>query len=525
MGIQMVMMSHALSEVLRGTLRMICALYLLAGCTPFKLSSYQECELDQDCLKSFEVCNASKLCQTQGALCRWSTRYDLPLTSVSDESGPVIGVLAEAKAFSVEGSQSSAYLGIHAGLAVVMEATQQTPAQLLICDPDPQQREEVLQTFRDHQVRVVIGAPELIDLEGNAAELGSAERGDEAYISLGLSPLNTGAATSGWLNLRPPITDLERAFESLSSTILDYLIDQEKAFNVILPVALTTLQPDYVQDLIWRMSPYMESIFRTLVVYYQPKLLVDDDIRTFLSTPRPLRLLISYAAPTQDELSALTTTAANQSISPSAQGPLMLYAAAWDVNHVATVPRGYWSDIIKMSVIYGQYQKLTSEDERPSEMKSAHSVQEDAFSVATQLGGGSPLGSAYFGLAYDAGVIAGLVSRVADEMSPRQALDRLISSVDPTRTPLYFSKRELAKVGSSVDSLFTDRPLSGMSGLIKDHQGQDTAELPLMFVCSKEAQTPLLFPIERLAMPEQSSDGISQRFRISEETLRRCERQ
>ena len=80
-------------------------------------------------------------------------------------------------------------------------------------------------------------------------------------------------------------------------------------------------------------------------------------------------------------------------------------------------------------------------------------------------------------------------------------------------------------IGASADELFTGRPLSGMSGLIKDHQGQDVAALPLMFVCSKEAQTPLIFPIERLAMPEQLSEGISQRFRISEETLRRCERQ
>ena len=499
---------------------------VVSSCTPFKISSYQECDDDQDCVQGFEVCNGSQLCQTQGALCQWSTSYEAPFTSTSDHTGLVIGVLADDETFSVEGSQSSAYLGIHTGLTVVSNAANLPSTALLICDSAPQYRETVLKTFREYQARVIIGSPELINLEGISND-GEVDPSEEAYISLGLNPASVDTSTRGWLNLRPPGEDLDRAFESVSTNILDYLVAQEKAFNVILPVAQVNPQPDYIQDLIWRMSPYMESIFRTLVVYYQPLLVIDKDIQDFLKTPRPLRLILSHEPLTQDKISEMTQVAAAQSISPSAQGPLFMYVASWDVNHIANIPQGYWNGVVKMSVIYGQYPSLNTTYMGSQEDIYFQKIEEGAISVATQLGGGNPLGTSYFGLAYDAGVIAGLVSLIAGESeSPRQVLDRLILSEADSESTVYLSEEMLAPL-IPVESLFTNKSLVGMSGRIKSQVNQEDAEaVSMFFVCSKDGQTPQLFPIERLnEMGDDLSDGITQKFRVPEETLIACERQ
>ena len=500
---------------------------MLMSCTLFKLSEYQECEVDGDCVQGFEICNDSYLCQTESALCYWSTGYQEPLTSTHTPEGAVLGVLSDKQHFSAEGAQSSAYLGLHSGLRVVNSALQTPATSLLVCNPEASKRDQALQVFRDHNVRVIIGTPRSEDINGTS--------GDEAYISIGLQPTQATSVESGWLNLAPHSEGLTRAFESISSTLLDHFVAQRMSFNLMNPVQQKEMQPDFIQDVIWRLSPYeteeeesTEPIWVTLLVYYKPTISIDQKMLEFLSSVRPLRAFVSYEALGRGQVNNLTTTTVEQNQAGNAQGPLWIYSAFWEVVEPLTSAQGYWSDVIQLGFTYGaEY----SETERPAtatrEAEILNDLQISSAEVANLFEAHNTQALPYFSFAYDAAVIASIVGLVSSsETSPREALKRVTES-SPTDEVIGLSSsgvsQALSLQGDTAVLNLSGRRLFGLTGVIKHRIEGDS--LPLNLACSRSGSDTLFTPVTSL-QPEDYrvlSVGITNRFEIDPTFLTRCE--
>lgn len=520
------------------------------SCTLLKLPDYEECSVDSDCAVGLEVCY-EHLCTAERSRCRWSPRYeDGLIMRYTPQGEPVIGVLADRERFSLSGDQRSAYLGLHTGLEAVTRLNQSSSATLLICDPSPGARNEALSAFREHGVNVVIGRPEASEettADQEDASMSDPLEGEMRYISIDLEPppsyeehpdesLKPLRSANNWLRLASSHVDLERAFESVSAQVLEHITETQQLFNVMITLPRAygideSIRPDYLGDLIWRLSPYRESPFRTLIVYQGSQLLIDDKLSDFLQNSRPLQLIVSPRSMFTSQAQALLTAAANLSVVPTS-GPLYALSMLWDVNARVFTHPTEWSDVIQLGLIYPPHDELIaqSDDFTSQEVERFELLQEESRALGTQLGGITTVGESYFSLAYDAGVIAALTtlqegeSQLFSELiaqEPKSDLE-LLGIRDYLTTDVIVGL--LVALSEGRPSILNGRTLNGLSGFIR-HYEYDEPSAPPLFVCSKGGLVPLTFPLESDDRVIDTTQGIRDLFRLPEGALRACDQQ
>lgn len=522
------------------------------SCTLLKLDEYRECSTDSDCMAYFQRCDQELFCVEEGALCKWSHRFDLSedIVPPASESRP-IGVLAPLNDLSNHGIMKSALLGLHSGLSTVSTITQETHPSILICDPSPSNRVQVLSAMREYGIKVIIGTPlqaldETMKVELNA--INDEIAGDEVYLSIGLDyrgrllTITNEFTGSRWINLAPSFEEVDRALEQLSSMVIDQIIKTNEAFSIFSAIKVRTEQlrfiedfpallasffqeEDSVSDLIWRIAPYPESVFRTLYVYYNDVFKTDRDVNQFFDSPRPLRLLAMAPTLQNAQITDLIETSVNESDLQSTATPLYLMAPHWDFSEFTNTEQTFWTSTIKLTVLMGQYQVLEGDQLNEEENMRAQTLQFSSVSEATRNGGLANVVTPYFGLSYDAAVLSILInSLIKNNASPLNALAQLTTPNQSGR--IYLTESELTafiSLSPSRDFLGNGRQLVGLSGPIFNRIGSNIGLKPLL-VCGRDRQNPQVFPLDRLLEPSivSARDGIENWYEMTTEILEGC---
>ena len=288
----------------------------LTSCTPFKIDQYKECHKDKDCLASFERCDLYNFCVNEGSLCYWHLSDGSQTYQHEPESDEiVIGLLADHDLVSQSGQAWPAIVGLKTGMAMT-QVNGMPKSTILVCEPDIESRDIVLETFSQYGVKTIIGerAESLIELE------------EPVYISIGLNKNKDEQVTSSLqFTLGSSNTAVDQAFEVLSSMLLSELNKNEVGFISMLALKLNN--PKYTQEfierIIWRLSPYQMSVFRTLIVSFESLFIIDDVIIDFLNNVSPLQYFVTLDPLSSTQLSELIDIAQRKTTTSSTSMPQM----------------------------------------------------------------------------------------------------------------------------------------------------------------------------------------------------------
>lgn len=520
------MISHALHSSRRVSFYVIIFMVVCGclSCTPFKIDTYQECAKDSDCSKQpFERCDTNNFCIAENSLCFWRLPDGSESSTYTPSNGEtILGVLANHEEISRGGSKWSALIGLQSGIQTVI-GDQVDPPAMIVCNSLITEREKVLKAFTTYQVKTIIGSP----LDND--ELSQ----DYVYISIGLNdqPTQTDMTLprEGWLNLRPSQLTISQAFEVLSTVLLIKVMESvrsvsmmtefyEASFISMLALRQQTDPSTFVNNLIWRLSPYQNSNFRTLIVYFGLFFSIDQVVKDFLNSSSPLQYYITIEPSKPDGLAELIDTAVKQTTTISTSIPLHILSLMWDVNRPSVDSIEFWPNILQYSVIHGQYPHLYS-DEITQSTQNLTLMYETALAQAKIFDPDIKLPSPYFGLAFDAGVIAALIYRLSTrEVTPYTVLNILTRSqsndqilLQPEALNQAFSDDRLEE----EDWTLNEYSLMGLSGLIGP-RSQGTDPLNPLLICSKNGNDIVAIPFTSLAIPtlQDEEENIEDHFTI-----------
>ncbi len=492
---------------------------LISSCTPFKLDDYKECESNSDCRAGFERCDLNNFCVSQGSTCYWhisgsDVKYDY--TPQADQA--VIGVLANLEEVAPGGSRWSGIVGLQTGAYTVL-GPEAPPLAMIICDSAEIHRTEALEVFSREGAKTVIARPLPMNVIPDT----------RAYISIGLDDLTEEESrveppSSGWLNLRPPKDDLHRAFEYVSNRLLEWLNSYERPFTSILSLQDRQNQPRFINNIIWRLSPYENSLFRTLMVYFDQYFNIDSVITEFLQQHDPLSYFVSFGPTESSQINTLIDEAISQSTIDSQITPLSLLALMWDVNEVIELS-SLWPYLVKFTVIYGQYNHETNDPE-------ISRIYEEAATNLMLFDRQVILPTPYFGLAFDAGVLAVLIHKLSSsEPNIHTVLNSLQASAEnDTGVPFTADRLSQAFMDSNLEGeqwRVINRPLIGLSGPIINVSGTENNRSDPMLICAYNLDRPRLIPLTRLETPviKDLDLMIKDYFSLDLELLSACEPQ
>jgi hypothetical protein len=506
------MISHALHSSRRISFYVISFMVVCGGlsCTPFKIDTYQECSKDSDCSKQpFERCDTNNFCIAENSLCFWRLPDGSESSTYSPSNGEtILGVLANHEEVSRGGSKWSALIGLQSGIQTVIGDEVDPPA-MIVCDPLVTEREKVLQAFTTYQVKTIIGSP-LVNNEISQ---------DYVYISIGLNDQLTETDTTlepreGWLNLRPSQLAISQAFEVLSTILLNKVMDSvrsvsmmtefyEPSFISMLALRQQTDPSTFVNNLIWRLSPYQDSNFRTLIVYFGLFFSIDQVVKDFLNSSSPLQYYITIEPSKPNGLAELIDTAVKQTTTISTSIPLHILSLMWDVNKPSIDSIEFWPNILQYSVIHGQYPHFYN-DEMTQSPQDLTLMYEMALAQAETFDPDIKLPSPYFGLAFDAGVIAALIYRLSTrEVTPYTVLNILTNPQSNDQIllqPEALNQAFSNELSGEEDWALNDYSLMGLSGLIAS-RSQGTDPLTPLLICSKNGNDVVAIPFTSLATP------------------------
>ena len=435
-----------------------------------------------------------------------------------------IGVIANTDELSFNAQRRSALLGLQTGAYTVL-GSELPPLAMIICDGTESRREEALEVFRTYGVKTVVAQP----------LASSTIPEDLTYISIGLddqltddSPL--GSPAPGWLNLRPPREELQSAIEYLSSLLVERISEYDTLFSVLLSNRTQESRANFIQNLIWRLSPYSTSPFRTLVVSYENSFSIDEDIKVFLQGDGPLGFFVSPEPSSTLTLTKLVQDVSSIYIDRTSLRPLSLLSMMWDVGQSGQIQQAIWPSIIRYSVIYGQY-SLYHHDPSSQDFNKLLPMHEEAFTNATVFDRLQTLPSPYFGLAFDAGVLSALIYQLSMTGENLHTILSDLQAEGNESNTVHFTSEQINQQFKSYslsdleDWRSSNKVLMGLSGVIKNVKSSEDLRLAPMVLCRFNQEPPVLFPLERLSAPERLDEqqAIYDHFTIDLSMLSRCE--
>ena len=496
------------------------------ACTPFKMGSYTECEQESDCIQHFERCDIHQFCVTEESLCYWQYANGEIGHDLQPAVGQnVIGVLANPNQVNKGSERWSALVGLLTG-ADMAQSNEALPPLLMVCNQAENLRTQALSAFTTHDVHVIIGQP----LPSTVIS------SDHVYISIGLDDSLTSSdepnvARDGWLNLRPSKDNLHQAFELFSGSILENLeskslVDKESGdlecpivlvdneskefcFLSLLSLQQEEAQASFIQNIIWRLSPYETSLYSTLMVFYDLFFNIDLNVKTFLGQSY-LNYFISVRPTSSERLLNLLNEEVSQSPNETSTYPMNFLSLMWDVTKVPTLVNSSWPEILSFSVIYGQYAHLTDAYTTMTRNK-IKAIYDLATTNVTRFDPEVLLPTPYFGLAFDAGVLAVILNKFADsDLDLHPSLNNILNGQG---TELSFTNEELTSLLSdeefSASSPLFDQKLLGMTGYITNHNDQSQEEHPPQLLCSKNGLSPIAISFQKLSEPVTLNEELN----------------
>ncbi len=496
-----------------------CVTYLLSlliftSCTPFKMDKYKECTQDSDCLSTFERCDLYNFCVSEGSSCYWQLADGQQLSDYTPQDNEVvIGLLADHDLVAVSGPAWPAIVGLQTGVALSQQA-ESPSASIIVCDPSSTVRDSVLETFSRYNVKTVIG-------ESLGNETDSQAR---VYLSISLTDQDQGknigssspVAQSFHLRLGSSPLEVTQAFEYLSTKLLDHLSETSNERNFI---SMLTLQndnqsysADYIERLTWRLSPYSNSLFRTLIIYFDEFFKIDEVITDFLNSVSPLQYFVSLDPLSTAQLSELIDTAQRKTTVTSTTQPLKLLAYKWRVDQSSIPMLTFWPKLLQYTVIAGQYPHLYYDSSHENFAKW-QDMYAQAQAKAIEIDSNLSLPAPYFGLAYDAGFLASLIHNLSNaERTPYQVFNMLVQR-DNSEAPDLFLDSDTVQNSFDGGSAWEimDFNLQGLSGALS--AASSTKTLAPLMLCSQNGTGVQASPFKALEEPVEvgtSTDGNDQ---------------
>ena len=499
---------------------------LFTCCTPFKMEEYKECTSDSDCIATFERCDLYNFCINEGSLCYWQLSDGTQTRSYEPQSEEiVIGLLAEHELVTQSGQAWPAVIGLQTGAAMTQGEEAPSPT-ILICEPKLDSREKVLETFKQYGVKTVIGTahqtptntPDFIYISVGFSKESEAPNDNFSHITLGSTKLATN-----------------QAFETLSSSLLQGLSNLESSFISMLALKMnnTKYTEDFTERVIWRLSPYKESDFRTLIVSFEELFKIDDVIIDFLNNISPLQFFVSLDPLKPQQLANLIETAQRKTTTSSTSLPLKFLAYKWRVDLSSIELLTFWPKLAHYTVISGQYPNFYPYLPNQSELGRLFS---EAKTKAISLDLNLQLPAPYFGLAYDAGVLAGLIHKLSSPERSTFEVFTLLTQRTSAGDKLYMNAESILAKFNNGESAWEMDPfiLYGLSGAISS--ANSAVSLAPLMLCSQNGANIKAIPFTEKMVPEKVGEDkqedefgnevvistIYDHFEISEELLNSC---